>query len=520
MTGEFNALAGYLRRWDGRRRRRELLIWLPRGLLIGLLAALAVAFLGRARPLLTRGELGLAATALALIALSITALVVLLRRRSLGEQARFADRQFALRERMVAAVEIAGGQLAVPEELAARQLDDALIAAASVDPVRQLSLTNRPADWLPALATLSLLAVLLWLPNPQEAILQENREVVALARDQAEVLAALTEQIATDENLTIEQRESLQQPLDEALAALAEPGIGREELLAALSQAETEMQVLSQEFDATLVAERLAAAADALGENPAAADLAVTLEAGQLGEASAATGELAAALDDLTPAERADLAEHLAVTAVALGETDPELAAGLGRAAETLAAGDTAAAQEALRQVAATLDDRARSAAAAEQATGAVERLGAARDQVAQSGAQSGGAEASGEQDTGQSGTSSGSDATGNGGQQGGAAGVSEGGGHVENVFVPPSVDLGGEGEAVELETQCLDDPASCGPVGEQSPSPLDDGAGSQVPYDRVFGDYRDAAFEALTGGDIPLRLQDLVRDYFTALEP
>jgi len=35
-----------------------------------------------------------------------------------------------------------------------------------------------------------------------------------------------------------------------------------------------------------------------------------------------------------------------------------------------------------------------------------------------------------------------------------------------------------------------------------------------------VFGDYRDAAFEALRGGNIPVNLQNLVRDYFSALEP
>jgi hypothetical protein len=75
----------------------------------------------------------------------------------------------------------------------------------------------------------------------------------------------------------------------------------------------------------------------------------------------------------------------------------------------------------------------------------------------------------------------------------------------------------------VELDTQCLGDPSACGPVGGQTPSDFSEEAvagGDLVPYDRVFGNYRDAAFEALAGGDIPLRLQDLVRDYFSALEP
>jgi hypothetical protein len=122
-------------------------------------------------------------------------------------------------------------------------------------------------------------------------------------------------------------------------------------------------------------------------------------------------------------------------------------------------------------------------------------------------------------QDGGQSGSGSGS-TTGGTGQEGGVGGVSQGGGHVENVFVPGPVELEGEGEALELDAECLADPASCGPaINVPSTNPGQSG-GSVVPYDQVFGQYRDAAFEALSAADIPLRLQDLVRDYFTALEP
>ncbi len=521
MTADYRALSAYLRRWDTRRRRAELLRWLPRGLFVGLLAGLGLALLVRAGPLLTVGELARVAAGLTLAAVALTVAAVLLRRRPALEQARFADRQFGLRERMIAAVEIHSGRLPAGEEMAAGQLSDALAAAAAVDPARELPLAGRPADWLPALLALAALVGLLWLPNPQEAALRESREVAALAEEQVEALAELAEQIAANESLTAEQREALQQPLDETLAALAEPDINREELMAALSQAEGEMRALSQEFDTTAVAEALAEAAASLEESAAATELAAALQAGQLGQAAAAAGEMAAQLDDLSPEEVAELAGRLAETAGALGAADPALQAALERAAEALAEGDATAGQVALGEVEAALSERAQAQAAAAQAESAAGQIGAARGEVAQGSGQTAGGEGEGSnsgQNGGQSGSGSGS--AGSGGQEGGVGGVSQGGGHVENVFVPAPVDLQGEGEGLELDAACLNDPASCGPaVNVPSANPGQPG-GSIVPYDQVFGQYRDAAIEALSAEDIPLRLQQLVRDYFTALEP
>jgi hypothetical protein len=40
------------------------------------------------------------------------------------------------------------------------------------------------------------------------------------------------------------------------------------------------------------------------------------------------------------------------------------------------------------------------------------------------------------------------------------------------------------------------------------------------VPYDEVFSDYSDAANQALENDYIPLGMKDVVRDYFTSIEP
>jgi hypothetical protein len=529
---DFANLAAYLRRWDARRRRRELLAALPLGLAVGLALGLAATLLSRARPWLARGEIIPVAVLLALAGAAIAALIVLLRRRSLGEQARFADRQFGLRERMTAAVEIHDGALAADAAVAERQLQDALASAATVNAARQLPLTVNARDWLPAAATLALLAVALWLPNPQEAVLQEQRAVAAAVEQATADLTAAAEAITANEALTAEQQAALQQPLDEALAALNEPGISREAAVAALSAAETELRRLNQAADGAALNQALAqAGVDGAG----ASALTQALQAGDPVAAGAAAAGLAGEVGGMSAGEQAALAAELAAAAGALAATDEALATALAEAAAALSQGDAATAAEALNETAEALESRAALAAAAEQAATAAGQLAEARQAVAQAGSAPGDggegvAEGDGQQPGGESSGAAGEAAGGEqgaGGATGGegtngvaTGGPAPGGGHVENVYVPPPADLEGEGQALELEVQCLQDPADCGPVGGQSPSPLPAEGGGQVPYDQVFGDYRDAAFESLAAGDIPIRLQSLIRDYFAALEP
>ena len=541
---DFRALGTYLGQWDARRRQTTLWAWLPRAVAAALLVGLVVALAARARPLLAAAEIALLAAALVLVAAAATAVAVLAQRRSLAERARFADRRFGLRERATTAVEIHAGQHDVPPALAARQLGDALAAAKAVDVQRQLPLTTRPAEWLPALAALLALALALWLPNPQAALLARQRAVAAAVGQQAAALAELSEQIAADESLTPEQRDALQQPLEEALTTLNEPGVSQAEALAALSEAETELRELGQTFDHAAVSASVAAAADALSRSAAAGELAEALQEAETAQAATAAGELADALPQLDDAARQELAESLAEAAAALTATDAALAEQLDRAAEALAQDDTAGAQEALREAAQGLNEAAQAGAAAERAAQTAGELGAARQQVAVAGAtatteqaqagQEGAAGETGQQGEGAAGQSGGAGQAGDTGPEGGAGqttggegqgsatgGPSAGGGHVENVFVPAPVDLSGEGQNVELEVQCLSDPAACGPPGQPLPSdPSRPTGGSVVPFDQVFGDYRDAAFEALPGSGIPPGLQGLVRDYFSALEP
>ena len=74
-----------------------------------------------------------------------------------------------------------------------------------------------------------------------------------------------------------------------------------------------------------------------------------------------------------------------------------------------------------------------------------------------------------------------------------------EGGGHTENVYVPELVDLSDvEGVEVELPAECIANPENCGALLNETPTEFGDES-SVVPYEQVYGDYRDAANEALS---------------------
>ncbi len=539
-NADFDSLRAHLAQWDARRRRQTLLDALPRALAIGLLPGLALALLARLRPLLTATEIGLVALAIAAAAVVVVTLLVLISRRTLAEQARFADRRFALRERATAAVEIRAGQHDVPPELAARQLGDAVSAAAAVDATRQMPLTTRLADWLPALLALAALLLALWLPNPQELLLLQQRALAAAMDEQAAALANLSEQIGDDASLSPSQQAALQRPLEEALATLNEPGVSQAEAIAALSEAEGKLRGLTQEFAEAAARASVAAAADALSRSEATTGFAEALAAGDANAAADAVAGLADRLPQMDAAARVELAQSMAAAADAVRQASPGAAAELDRVADALAAGDIATAQAALDDMAASIEESGTAAQAAARAEQAAEAISQSRQSVAAGGAadaagdtQAAAGEAGAGEPAGSGGQTGGEGQSGSSGQQGdgqggqgqgqgtSTGGPSEGGGHVENVFVPAPVDLSGQGENVELEVQCLSDLVACGPQGEPLPNSPDlPTGGSFVPFDQVFGDYRDAAIEALPGSGVPPALQGLVRDYFSALEP
>ncbi|RMG95341.1 MAG: hypothetical protein D6706_12145 [Chloroflexi bacterium] len=555
----FEQLTGYLQQVHNRRRWQEVLIWLPRGLLAGLLTGIVLATVARFRPFLTNEEVAYAAGILAGLGVFVATVALwwMWRQYDLVAQARFADRWFRLQERVTTAVEIRLGRLDANPVIAQQQLADTITAVSHTDPRRDYPLHINRQDWIMILLTLALLITAVLLPNPQEQILKKQRAINQTIEEQKQELQALVEEINQNPNLTQQQKEEILQPVENALEQLNQPGLSQEEAVATLSEAEAELRELGEQYSNENLRQQLQQAGEPLSNSNTqnAQSLGNALQNGNLSQAGQAAAQLADQLPELTPQETQELAQELAETAEALRETDSELAEQFAEAAQALQNGDTAAAQQALREAAGTLQERAQELAAAQQAQAAAGQLNQGRQAVAQAGqtpngngqqgqnqpgqgqGQTGEGQGQGQgegQGQGQIGegqgqgqeAGAGQGAAPNGGnslgsEQGGSTGSpAPGGGHTENVYVPPLIDLSEQsGVEIELPAECVANPANCGQLLNETPTEFTN-EGSVVPYNQVFGDYRDAAYEALDDEYIPLALKGLVRDYFSSLEP
>ncbi|MCA9920100.1 MAG: hypothetical protein KC445_19215, partial [Anaerolineales bacterium] len=227
MNERFEALKQQLKQWNGRRRLRDGLLWLPRGLLIGLLLGVVVATVARFRPLLTNREVGLVAGGLGLVGLLGAVIWLISQRRDLLQQARFADRQFLLKERASTAVEIQTQQLDATPTFADLQLNDTLTAVRRVDTKAMLPFTVNRQDWLVILVAVVLLGTAVLLPNAQESELLKSRAIQETIAEQVEALEALQEEIIQNPELTDEQKEELTEPIQNALEGLEQGNLSQ-----------------------------------------------------------------------------------------------------------------------------------------------------------------------------------------------------------------------------------------------------------------------------------------------------
>ena len=539
---QFDELTTHLNSWNSRRRMQFALLWIPRGILVGLLLAVVLATVARLRPLLTNQEVAIISAVFVIVGIIISLIVLLWRRYTLWQQARFADNQFELNERTTTAVEIHDGQINTTAVLAEQQLEDTVTAVQQVDTKTQFPLQINRQDWLIILLAIALLLTALLLPNTQEAILQEQRDLKQSIEDQIQELEALSQEIQENPALTEEQREELLEPVESAIEGLEQGNLSQEEAVATLSEAEAELRELASNNDNSALQQQLETAGEPLANNPTTQALGSAMQEGNLALAGQEMAQLADELPSLSQEELDQLAEDLAETAESLQGTDSELAQELAEAAEALQNGDVAAAQQALREAAATTQQRAQEAAASQQAQDAANSVNQSREAVAQSGQPQQGQQGqqaegnqSGQGQQGQQGQNGQGNQSGQGqgqgqplgqgqgqgqsNQGGQVGGTGEGGGHTDNVYVPPLREFDEAGVDVELPAECIADPASCGGLLSEAPTDFDPET-STVPYQQVFGDYRDAANEALQDDYIPLGLKGYVREYFTSLEP
>lgn len=424
--------------------------------------------------------------------------------------------------------------------------------------------------WQGALVLAAVLVVLAFLPNPLAgywSATRQERAALAAAREQVEAVVERVAPVELAGGKVFSPEE--QAELAAQLTALQEAG-SRDEAVRRIEEAEAVLAEKAVEVDPAAgedlqrLAETwraqggdLAGAGEALaaGDTDALAEAMEKL-AGELTGASAAARQEAGRelLEDAEVVSDAGLRQALRQAGRRLMDSGPpgadeagEALAALGRelaetAAASRAAGQMAGAAARLDAVARALaggGDAAAIAAAAGGTPGSSTSPAGSAAGAAVAGNTTGvpgtGSRGAGSgslattaagSSTGQGGSGSG-DATGEGsgsgsgdgngqgsGTGGGGRGAGTSGGGLDMIYVPSR--LGGEGKEVGVSGEVREGEAGTEVTLESSPTTL----GAVRPYAEVYPQYLQQAQESLSQNPLPPALADLVRDYFTSLDP
>ncbi|HML20840.1 MAG TPA: hypothetical protein PKD09_04280 [Aggregatilinea sp.] len=388
QTGTY--LERRVRRWDRRLRLVQSAIWLPRGLIAGLIVAVALASVARTRVWLLPRDVALLSGAVIAAAGLLALLGVWLRPQPLPRLARTFDRRFGLKDRVSTALELVSGSILAVESMAERQLDDAVRTALGVNAAARLPIRVRWRELIVLVALAGALAYLLLAPNPRADELRAQQALDAALAEQAQALDATIEEIEQDGQLTQAEKDALTEPLKEARDTLNQQDVTQPEAVAALAEAGQSLKELS---DGMLPEQQqdYEQAAQSLDGSQMTQPLSDALSAPDLQQAAQASDQLGEAVDqnELSEAEREDLANRLDQAADALEQSNPALAEQMRKAADALREGDTRAAQDALSQAAEALREQQQQldqSSLSEQAQSAQQQTSNSQQQIAQAG--------------------------------------------------------------------------------------------------------------------------------------
>ena len=473
--------------------------------------------------------------------------------------ARFFDHHFNLNDRISTSVELISSKslnLGDSFRLKINQIDDAITHGKAVRPPPSFFFTFSRFRIFTGLVLILLILITIYTGKPyfnqvsQRQLVQQsiNSEIIKLEQSE--------EEIRSNANLSQQAKTELDQILDQTIQKLQQSETP-EQAVAVLTQAEADLTNLenTELKDQIQSLEQLGNQLqnDQTGEEMLQ-DLAKNLSKGDLPAASQNLQDLN--LDTLTTEETNSLAEKLSAAADSLAESNPEFANNLQQAADALLNGDSQTAEQAISQAAGMLDQLGNQKAQNDAIQQAAAQTAKSSDQIIQSGlsqqnqstgdqanqipgSQSGSSEqtqsgmgqnqgnesGSGDQTGSNNNSGSGKGSTNQGNSTGSEAGVkpidqSNGPGDGGEMSFEPLVKtqrLGGNGSTDVY----LPDTGAEGEqvLGFENSSPGEPG-NTNVPYVRVYPAYADAYRQAVEAGSIPLSLRDLVRDYFSHLEP
>ena len=579
-----NKLDSIVDSWESRLKLTEMAIWIPRGMILALALAITLAIITRIRFLMPAGTLAVVAGVLVVGGIILSGVLVWMLPRSRRDLARRFDLNFKLKERISTAYEILEGHVQTHPDIERHQLTDAYEAALEIDPKLEMPFKFRILDFVMVILLAGILGLLLILPNQLEAAQRPTRTaaVDSAAEDVRDIIEVVANDTELDEVDRQELLDSLEISLDtleeedtnneEVFAVMTEVDAELQERIDELTEALQQRQ------------EALDNATDTLepfsSENSDEENNASDTE----GQPSMqeVLENLQDEINEMSPEEQQALADALRQAADDLEALNPELAESLRDAAEALQNGDTQGAQEALQQAQEQLQqlqqDLQQQQQSAQNLQQAADQAQEGAQQIAQQdqnqqggqnpqqndgqGPQNAPNSQLGQSDSPQQNAADGQqpgqnlsessdapptnndnptnlqvdsdDSSGSGAGDGNPSNEGsdqsfedsgadsnqgdnnpDGGGEIEfeSLYAPQTIDGNGEDQII-LEPDAGDAPVVEGDF-QDNPTGI-----SQVTYDTVFSDYQNAANRALESDYVPLGLRDVVREYFTSLQP
>jgi hypothetical protein len=543
--------------------------WTVRLLLVGLLVDVVWLAGARVFPYVVPST-ALPAVPLALAALG--ALVLAFWRPSRADLALRADRRLGLKERLVTAVELQGrgarddgrgsagdregrGDPAPTEPGATRlgemQLRDAVAHFRRVDPLEAFPVRLRLRELNAVLALFLLTVGLAMAPNPNQEIVRQREQVQQAIRREADRLQKLAEQVsAANQQEQSPEVQQVEQALRDAARALEERSTNPEEAMAALAALEQRLQALQAQGSGDLE-DALASLAGSLAQDPATRQAGTSLAKGDYKQAAEELRKVAQNVENMSPADRARMARSMRQAGQRAARSNPALGQSMSQAGNALEQGSAGEAQQGLDNAAGQMEqasgqlraggERERAMSQIQQSRGSIGR--SAQQQQAQGRGQQQGQQGQGQsQGQGQNQSQGGARQPGaqpGGSQEGeGADGMPSSGqgqaGGESGEGDRPGGSSAGSGSNPNSRSDEIYDPQLAGRQERLGQDPdfdpnesydnpdLEDGQRNdpQVGYRQVYPRYQEKASQSLQNSYIPIGLKDLVRDYFSSIQP
>jgi hypothetical protein len=496
-----------LRSWRKRLWVQQVLRWTENGVIAGIVLACLLLLISRFVPWGTALNWAIGVAIVSLLGALGAALWYC---PSFARSARLIDARLSLHDRLSTAWELRGD--AAP--IAVLQRRDALQRLSKHIPAATISLWPRRTRLIAIGVVVIAFVLLLLLPNPMNAVLQQQAAFQNLVARQVAAINHERAVINSQKEISAQERALIDKILRDALAQLRQAKNGTQ-AQQALAQAQSQLDQLRDPQASNKAQARAAASSSLQGSSNANLSAAgKALGTGDSKGLSAVLQKLASQINSMTPAQRAQLAQQIEQSAKQ-ASNNPQLSSALHQLAKSVANGspseisdamkavETAAAQDSanqnnnkgIDQASQGLQNAANTlASSTDSGTGQTPNQSQNPGQAQNPGRGQAGGQA---QNPGQS-QSTGSNRGNNG--SGGQNNTGSKSGKNERVFVPGQVGTG---------TSTVN-----GNGGNGTVQP-----GVTVPYSQVIANYQQMAHDAVDNSNIPPDLKDLIRGYFNSLE-